>query len=233
MLPGLTAQEFQELKFSVGQTTRDRRPLSPMEVGELCEKSIGNGANRQKIAAGLEITEGMISKFLRLKDLAPEIRHLVSWGYSGDGAIGFSVAAELARRSVTGQKIVSEAILRHRIRRTEILSVFQLFERSKEPLPACVDRVLRRRSSVRIQQIVLGAVTSAESVKRLLSLSQIKRDELLEKIVSRLFPDAKDFTAKLGSDRFAIIGGKSVAQTVAMDARVEQNINKCLEEELS
>ena len=65
------------------------------------------------------------------------------------------------------------------------------------------------------------------------SLSQLERDELLERIVSRVFPGAKDFTAKLGVGRFAIIGGKSVADTVAADSQVEQSINKCLGDELT
>ena len=76
-------------------------------------------------------------------------------------------------------------------------------------------------------------MTSVESGTKLRSLSQLIRDELLERIVKRLFPSAKDFTAKLGVDRFAIIGGKSVAETVALDSQVEQSINKCLREQLA
>jgi len=233
MLPGLTEKEINGLRFSVGQTTRARRPFSPVEVSELCAKSIGNGANPKKIATALQISEGMLSKFLPLKDLALEIRHLVSWGYSGDGAIGFSVAALLTRLPAVEQEIASSAILKNRITKTEMMSVIQLLERSKEPLEACVNRVILRRPIVRVQQIVLGAVTSIDSKTKLRSLSQLERDELLQQIICRQYPDAKDFTAKLGADRFAIIGGKSIAQTVAMDARLEQNINNFLEEKLS
>jgi hypothetical protein len=234
MLPGLTSREFQELLLSVGKTTRARRPLSPVEVGELCAKSVDKGANPKEITEELKMTDrGMVSKFLRVRDLVPEIRHLVSWGSSGDGAIGFSVAAQLARLSEGDQATASEAILKYRLTRDEMISVIQLLERSKQPLEACVERVVHRRPVVRIRQIVIGAVTSSQLGAKLCSLSQLKRDELLERIVSRLFPDAKDFTTKLGIGRFAIIGGKSVAQTVAMDTQVEQNINKCLEEELT
>src|SRR4051794_30109695 len=124
MLPGLTDLEFQELLLSVGKTTRARRPLSPVEVGDLCAKSIEAGANVKEVTEALGMTDkGMISKFLRVKDLTPSIRHLVSWGNSGDGAIGFSVAAQLARMSETQQSDTSNAILKHRLTRDEMTSV--------------------------------------------------------------------------------------------------------------
>jgi len=234
MPPGLTRREFQELLLSVGKTTRSRRPLSPVEVGNLCEKSIGKGASPKEITEAVKMTDrSMISKFVRLRALIPEVRHLVSWGYSGDAAIGFSVAFQLARMSESQQPVASAAVLKYRLTRDEMTSVIQLLERSGDPLDKCVDRVVRRRPVVRIRQIVLGAVTSAASSAKLSFLSQLQRDELLERIVSRLFPKATDYTAKLGVDRFTIIGGKSVAETVATDSHMEQNINNCLQEELA
>ncbi len=69
MLPGLTQREFQELLLSVGKTTRARRPLSPVEVGELCAKSIEEGASPKELTEALRMTDrNMISKFLRLRD---------------------------------------------------------------------------------------------------------------------------------------------------------------------
>ena len=234
MLQGLTQQEVQELLLSVGKTTRARRPLSPVEVGTLCAKAIEAGASKKEITEALQMTdEGMVSMFLHLRDLIPSVCHLVSWGFTGDGAIGFSAAAQLARLPQNNQGIASEAILKHRLTKNEIISVIQLIDRSQQPIAECVQRVVRRRPVVRIRQIVLGGVTSVESGTKLRSLSQLIRDELLERIVKRLFPSAKDFTAKLGVDRFAIIGGKSVAETVALDSQVEQSINKCLKEELA
>lgn len=233
MLPGLTRKQFQSLLLSVGKTTRARRPLSPVEVGELCAKAMAAGADAKTVTENLKMTDRtMISKFLRVSALAPEIRHLVSWGYSGDGAIGFSVAALLGRLPEADQTVAAEAIIKNKLTRDEMISVIQLVERSKEPLQACIDRVLRRRPVVRVRQFILGAVTASTSIERLSTMSQLERDALLDRIVRRLYPEARDFTPKLGAERFAIIGGKSIAATVAQDSHVEQSINKCVEEEL-
>jgi hypothetical protein len=234
MLPGLTQREFQELLLSVGKTARARRPLSPVEVGELCAKAIQKGVTPKELTEALQMTDrNMVSKFLRMRELIFPVRHLVSWGYSGDGAIGFSAAAHLARLPEDKQATCSEAIVKYRLTRDEMVSVLQLLERSEQPLEACVHRVVHRRPIVSVRQVVLGAVTCPDAEPKLRSLSQLQRDELLKRIVCRLFPTVKDFTAKLGIDRFAVIGGKSVADTVARDPKIERNINTCLKEELA
>lgn len=234
MLPGLTKREFQELLVSVGKTTRAIRPLSPLEVGELCAKAVANGATVKEITATLQMTDtGMVSKFLRLRELVPDIRHLVSWGYTGDGAIGFSVAAQLARMSADDQQLAADAVLKYRITRDEMTSVIQLLDRSGQSLKGCIERVVRRRPVVRLRQVILGAVASDRICKKLASRSQLERDALLSTIISSLFPDATNFAAKLGTERFAIIGGKSIAETVAVDKNLEENINCRLEEALT
>ena len=234
MLKGLAHSEFRQLLLSVGKTTRARRPLSPVEVGALCKESIDKGATQKEITKALGMTDtGMISKFVRLSDLIPAVRHLVSWGYSGDGAIGFSVAAQLAQLPEGQQAAAAESILRHNLSKDEMRSVVQLIDRSKQPLKECFDRVVQRRPTVQVRQLVLGGVTSPDTRSKLGSLTQVDRDELLQRIVARLFPTAKDFTAKLGIDRFAIIGSRSLAETVARDPEAEQSINRRLEEELA
>ena len=139
MLKGLTQREFQELNLSVGKTTRARRPLSPLEVADLCAKAIDNGVGRTELTRALKMTDtGMVSKFLRLREIVPEVRHLVSWGYSGDAAIGFSVAAQLARLPLDKQAAAAEAIVKHRLTRDQMISVIQLLERSKQTLAECI-----------------------------------------------------------------------------------------------
>jgi hypothetical protein len=231
---GLNKIEFTELQFSVGKTTRQRRPLSPVEVGDRCAKSIEKGFSVSEITDALKMTDkSMIPKFLRVRNLDPGVRHLVSWGFSGDGAIGFSVAAQLARIPDNLQLRAAEAIIKYQFTRNEMISVIQLLERSKDPLDICVDRVVHRRPVIRIQQIVLGAITSVTSTVKLQKLSQLQRDDILERVIHKLYPNVGTITAKLGIARFTIIGGKSVAETVTKDSSVERNINKCLEEELA
>jgi hypothetical protein len=229
VLQGISQRDFQGLLLSVGKTTRARRPLSPIEVGELCAKCLEAGATIAEITDELKMTDkGMVAKFLRTKEIVPSLRHLVSWGHSADGALGFSVAAQVARLPADQQELAAEAVLKHKLTRDEMTSVIQLLSRSEDPLDKCIDRVVRRRPVVRVRQIVLGAITDGRLATKLGKLTQLKRDDLLLRVVTELFPTAKDFTAKLGIERFTIIGGKTVASTVAADPQVEQHINESL-----
>jgi len=234
MLPGLTQAEFTALLLSVGKTSRDRRPLSPVEAGQLCAKSIAAGTNADEIAKACQLKDrSMVSKFLRVTGFAPEIRHLVSWGNSGDGALGFSTAAEVIKLPAGSHSAACTAALQHRLTRDEMRSVVQLVERSGDSLDDCVVRVVRRRPVVRIRQIVLGAVMDDRLKQALGSMTQLERDDLLGDTIRQLFPSVGDFTAKLGVDRFTIIGGKSIADTVAAEPQMERLINSALKERLS
>ena len=234
MLPGLTPAEFTAILLSVGKTSRDRRPLSPVEAGQLCAKSIAAGANADEIAKACQLKDrSMVSKFLRVTGFAPEIRHLVSWGNSGDGALGFSTAAEVMKLPAVDHGAACTAALQHRLTRDEMRSVVQLVERSGDSLDECVVRVVRRRPVVRIRQIVLGAVMDDHLKQALGGMTQLERDDLLGDTIRQLFPSARDFTAKIGVDRFTIIGGKSIADTVAADPQMERLINNGLQERLS
>lgn len=234
MLPDLTQAEFTALLLSVGKTARDRRPLSPVEAGELCARSVAAGSNADDIAKACQLKDrSMVSKFLRVKDLEPEIRHLVSWGNSGDGALGFSTAAELMKLPSRDHGKACTAALQHRLTRDEMRSVVQLVERSGDLLDDCVARVVRRRPVVRVRQIVLGAITDDSTRQSLKGMTQLERDDIFGEVIRCVFPTADDFTAKLGVERFTIIGGKRIADTVASEPQMEQLINTALKERLS
>ena len=208
-LPGLSQQEFTDLLLSVGKSLQGRRPLSPVEVGKHCTKSIAAGATPKQITEALMMTDRtMVKKFQRLSDLVPEARHLVGWGHSGDRSISFSTATLLASMSETDQDITGQAVLRHRLTRDETRSIIQLLERSGDTLEACIDRVIRRRPIVRLRYMILGAVIDESAKASLSTLSQNQRDDLLNQVLSRNFPNTDKFTTKLGIDRFTIIGGK-------------------------
>jgi hypothetical protein len=234
MLPGVTEAEFTALLLSVGKTTRDRRPLSPVEAGELCAKSVAAGSKADEIARACQLKDrSMVSKFLRVTGFAPEIRHLISWGNSGDGALGFSTAAELFKLPAGDHGKACTAALQHRLTRDEMRSVVQLVDRSGESLDDCIVRVVRRRPVVRVRQIVLGAITEDLTQQALKEMTQLERDDFLGAVIKYVFPSASDFTAKLGVERFTIIGGKSIASTVAAEPQMERLINTALKERLS
>lgn len=229
-IPGLTREEFNRLLLSVGKTAKAQRPLSPIEVGEHCAKSIAAGATAPQVAHAIKMTgPTMVTKFLRLQRLEPSVYHLVSWGQSGDGAIGFTVAAEMARLPECDHVCISQQILKYRLTRNELCSIIQLIERSGNTMSHCIERVVNRRPVVRVRQVILGIVTSSALESRIRDYSQLQRDALLEDVVRQVYPEVSEFTAKLGVDRFTIIGGKGVANTLGSDPDFESRLNIALE----
>lgn len=225
MLPGLDTEQFHRLLLSVGQTSSRRRPLSPVEVGQLCQKAIGEGASRQEVTHALSMTDtSMITKFLRLAELAPEIQHVVSWGRSTEATIGFSVASQLARMAPAHHVTMATSILQYALTKTEMISIIQLLERSGDSLEKCRDRVLRRRPIVRERHLLLGAVASNEVASALARLTQRERDAVLTTVLAQEYPDAADCSAKLGVDRFTIVGTKHVARAIAGAGDFESRI---------
>ena len=228
MLPGFTKEKYREALFSVGEARGRERPLSPVEVGIAFNAAIGAGASRQAVADAFQLDASMVGRFLRLKGLVPEVHHLVDWGRSKDSAIGFSTASELSRMNRAEQATMATAILKNAMTKEETISVIQLRDRSGEPLGSCIQRVLRRRPTIRMLQVVMGAVTSQHLKEKLRSMSQLGRDKALQAVIRQVYPGIQDFSAKLGDNRFTVIGEKSVANTVAKDEAFEASINSAL-----
>src|SRR5262245_15049442 len=147
-LPGITAQIFRKAVLSVGDAHGAERPLSPIEVGEVFVTALKAGSSRNKIATAFHLDSSMVSRFLRLQTLPPELHHLVDWGKSKQSVLGFSTASELCRVSSNDQRELAAAILRHGFTKDETTSIMQLRERSGGSLKHCIDRVLGRRPSV-------------------------------------------------------------------------------------
>jgi hypothetical protein len=228
MLPGLTARDLEELLLSVGKTPNELRPLSPVEVGERCRAAQAAGATRSQIAEAVALKDtGMIGKFLRLAELHHDVQHLVSWGRTGTDAIGFSVADQVARIPRNEQPKVVEAILRFAPTRDEMASVVQLHDRSGQDLESCLERVVRRRSSVTVRTVILGAISDLALQDQLSHLTQKQRDTALAAVVVELQCATEIAVAKLGVDRFAIVGGRTLA-TITSDANFEQRIGSLL-----
>ena len=234
MLPGLTDREYEALLLSVGGGLKARRPLSPVEVGQLCAKAEAAGASKKEITAALRMTDtSMVPKFIRLTELSPAIRHQVDWGRSRSSAIGFSVAAQLGRLEQTNQDPLAELILRYRLSKAEMVSVIQLLRRSGQPLGDCVDRVVQRRPAVIVRHVVLGAVLIPGVARHLARLSQLQRDESLARALKATYPTLQRVTAKLGVDRFTIVGGRSLAESIGRDGGFEATISRQLARQLA
>ena len=234
MLEGLNKREFTELLLSVGKTPIGRRPYSPIEVGRLCERAESAGATRKQITAALHMRDSsMISKFIGLARLISSIQHLVWWGRSGDGTIGFSTAAQLSRLGKDDQELMAKLILEFNLTKTEMISINQLFRRSGDSLERCVDRIVNRRPVFEVRNIVLGAVSSNALQQALTPKTQRERNSLLSSVVRDNYPRVRQFTGKLGITRFAIVGGKSLARYVGQDKGFEETLCRLLAGEVS
>lgn len=225
MLPGITQQLFRKAVFSVGSVRGAERPLSPIEVSSVFHAAIKAGATRKEISQAFTLDPSMVARFLRLKDLSTETHHLVDWGTSKESAIGFSTASELCRAPRAIQSELAAAILRHGATKDETISVIQLHQRSGESLNDCISRVLARRPTVKVFQLIMGAIASAPLHKTLAALSQMERDKALLAVLASLYPKMNSFTAKLGDRQFTVVGEKSVTDNIANDKAFESNIN--------
>lgn len=233
-LQGLTRDQLGRLKLSVGKTTRARRPYSPVEVGELCQRCIDNGVDKKELTSAIGLSAaGTFPKLLKLHNaLDHRIKHEVDWGSSNATGIGFSVAAEIATIDSCSQLEVAHATKKHRLRRDEVRSIKQLLERSGDDLEACITRVIKRRTTSVVREVLIGAVTSKRVETHLQDMTQLKRNELLQKVVCELLNTTEDwkFSAMLGPNSFTIISSSGFKAIIDADATFESRINKQLEE---
>lgn len=225
MLRGLSDVEFNQLMLSVGKTPIAQRPFSPAEVGHLCKRAKLSGSSNYEITVALRMKDtSMISKFIRVADLSPGIQHLVAWGRSGGGVIGFSAAAQLGRFDKDHQELIASEVIKYDLTKSEMISIIQLFARSGQPLIKCVERVISRRPTVTVRDVIVGAVSSHLLRQRLSLMTQRARNGLLESVVKELYPRIGDFTASLGDSRFALVGGRALSDQLTKRRDFESGI---------
>ena len=210
MLPGLTPTELRNLQLSVG-THRRVRVLTPVEVADHYAMAIRSGASKTECAEATQFSgTTMIDRFLVLRTLPQRLRHLVDWGRSGKGAIGFSAAVELTRFARGSQPTMGFNIVEHDLTKREIVSVRQLVERSADPLDRCLHRVLARRPVVRHVEVVVGSIDDTDLRKVLQGYLQNERNELMQTVLGEVVPAASITSARLGTSSFSIVGPRGV-----------------------
>jgi hypothetical protein len=155
----------------------------------------------------------MISRYIRLLGLSPEVQRLVDWGTSGS-TIGFTAASELARlTNPTEQVQVCEAALQNRLKSSDVKQIVQLRLRSM-PLVECIENVLRQKPQIQRVNVFVGAVTSTEVASRLRGLTQEQRDDVLVEVLKERFPDLMNVTGRLGTQRFTVTGSDAAAKVL-------------------
>jgi hypothetical protein len=187
------------------------RPLSPVEVGSLFKKAEDAGASLQELAEGVHLDgTSMVSRFLRLLELDPQIQHVIDWGESGS-TIAFSAASELSRLDVEEQAPACTAVLENQLTSGEVKQLVQLRLRSKRPLEECITSVIRMRPLVERRHLLIGAVVAEEVRARLATVAQVDRDILLRGVLSETLAPLSDYSGRLGAERFTISGSEAVA----------------------
>jgi hypothetical protein len=233
MLPGITQEQYKGLLLSVG-SHRGARPLSPIEVAKAFDAAKRAGATSDTIAAAMHL-EGttMISRFVRLLSLPEDVQLAVDWGRTG-ATIAFTGAAELARLpNESEQGAAGKAALEYQLSSSELKSLVQIRLRSHKPLGECVQEVVNLRPSVTIKHVFIGAVKGEPLKASLNKLTQLERDQLISRVASRMWPEAKNAAFRLGASRFTISVDDQFAKSVFRDAdSLEHALSKQLQDEI-
>jgi len=196
--------------MSVG-THAAKRPYTPVEVGAEFMKAARAGATLEQCAQAVQLRgTSMVSRFVRLLKLHPDVQHLIGWGQSG-ATISFTSAWRLTQLSAADQVSACNAILQHQLTSPEVEQLIQLRRRSGKSVAECTKAVLRMRPVVERRHIFIGAVTPSEVRTRLTKMLQSDRDKLLRKAVRQCFPKLREFASRLGSGRFTIVVGQQTA----------------------
>jgi hypothetical protein len=231
---GISTDIQKKLLLSVG-SHKAIRLLSPVEVAEAVQASLDAGSTLQQVAEFLHL-EGtsVLTKFVRLLRLSPDVRHLVDWGKS-ESTIGFTAASEVARLDNPDEQMqLCQAGLQHQLGSAEMKQILQLHQRSGRSIEDCVAEILRLRPHVQRIHVFLGEVTSPELRQRLAAISQADRDTAMRSAVISAFPGLARFGCRLGSERFTITGDDGVSTELAQGGKdFEAAINKALAEAVS
>jgi len=206
------------------------RPLSPVEVAEAVQTAVDAGSSLRELAEFLHL-EGtsVLTKFVRLLNLSPAVRHMVDWGKS-DSTIGFTAASEVARLDDHDEQIqLCRAILQHRLGSTEMKQVLQLHNRFGKSLDDSIAEILKLRPNVERIHVYIGAVDSPELRKLLAGLTQAERDTALRDAIRRGYPALRKFGCRQGAERFTITGDEGVAAGLG-GTEFETAINNALAE---
>ena len=231
-MKGLSPEEQRDLILSVG-IHRQERILSPVEVAILMEKAMNAGSTIREISEEITLGPTMVARFLRLLNLAPEIRHHVHW--RDRSHISFSVASEIARLSIPGdQEFLGNATLKHQLSKSEVIQTIQTMNKFNRPIEQCVDEVLQMRPRVIKRYLFVGAIKSPELRKRLSEMSQRERDTLFENVIASNLPDLPSWNGSLGTTRFTLIGNEALDQALSrLPTDFASSINHYLESSIT
>jgi hypothetical protein len=217
---GLSPEEFRDLTLSVGRGFAKNRPLSPLEVAKLFKKSIDAGATPQEAATGVRLKgTTMVSRFMKLLRLEPDIQYSVDWGANRAG-IAFSAAVEIGRLAdFLDQRTLHDAALEFTLAKEELQQIIQMKDRAQsKSLDECVAAILELRPQIERRFIFVGSVTDIAIRRILANMSQVARDAILLESVRTKYPRIGDFDCRMAVERFTLAGDASLSKTLQADS---------------
>ena len=202
------------------------RPLSPVEVAsEINAIRDDLDGDLKEVVRRLPVSLDIVKEFLYLMKLPPEIQDVVSWGESrsGDGTIGFSTAAKVARLKDHDDilKLAGTILDMPRpVTKEEVKGVLSLKRRiPKKPISECIMEVLNvtRQTTIhhfmfisRIKPGVVGLLSKTDPSHGL-------QDKMLS-ILKGSFPTETLKNIKVSDDRIRLVLEKEGWEFIAVYA---------------
>tara|TARA_Y100000816_G_C26101962_1_gene584323 strand:+ start:1665 stop:2402 length:738 start_codon:yes stop_codon:yes gene_type:complete len=163
-LPGLTNKEV--LKLSRSLRTQDTKfipELSPVEAGELLNKSISKGSSLKELSEyfGFSHTK-MVSEMIKIyKNLDKELRHLVYFSRQpmykrGLGYLTFDLARVIASHEINNQKELALTAIDYRFKRVDLEGIRQRMDRSGLSLREVIEEFKKRQGATTLITTLIG-----------------------------------------------------------------------------
>lgn len=230
----LEPHEQKQLILTIG-SHKGKRPLSPVETGTYIRRAVQRGTELKEIAELTQL-EGttQLSRFMKMLALPEDTHHLIDWGKSEGGGVGFTTAFEVARLpSARDQREAIDAVLTHALSSAEARSLVQLRVRGAKSIEECVEGVVKMRPVVEVRRLLIGTITDAELRTVLVMKTQAERDSLIAACAAKHGLDDPKIFARLAPDRFTIVGpDKALAKHARNANQLEAQLNECLAQQL-
>jgi hypothetical protein len=205
LLPGLDQRSVELLLRSVGSHQRFR-PLQPLEIAHLIQKSLDAGATIELIRESIGLSKTMIGSFRRLLKLASPVQTMVSWKRS-EARLTLETANNLAKFPTNEQEQIAKLILTKAVTETELRTAIQRSTAGNLNILDAIEEIVSRRAVIVERNVFIGSITNTNLIECLPSLTQLERDFVLKTICTKLFPDDL-ISAVLGLNQFTLILSK-------------------------
>ena len=201
------------LILSVGQHSA-QRPFSPVEVATGLELLESHGMSNAEIAQLLLLSgTSMVSRFFKLLNISPNIRHVIDWGATG-ATLSFSSAVEIARLKEEEQNAVVTKALEYSLTKDEIIQIVQIRKRSGRDIGSCINEIIDMRPKYETKYVLVGAVYEKALHQILSEIKQYDRDIILKNVIDSRLEKSILWEGRLGITKFTLVGEEELQQAI-------------------